>query len=180
MSNGPYANPYAPPRAASGPSPAWDPHGGTPGRIEGDALVMPNGAPLPPVCLKCAARGPLESRHAKFSFVPPWARILGPLIQLIVMKRSKFDLPLCAPCNSRWRTWTLYSALSMLPGFAFIGIGMATDVSALYVVGFVVLLAALVTVLLIRKRHIVFPSKIDKTHTWLKGAHPEAMRAAAG
>jgi len=185
MSNvsNPYTNPYAPPRApAGGPPPAWDPNSGAPlGRVDGKALVLPNGATLPPLCTKCAAHSGLRQRNVKFSFVPPWARILGPLIQLIVMKKSRFDVPLCEPCNAQWKKWNLFAWLAILPGALVLAISTAMDSPGpLAAVAFLLMFAMIVAVLVLRRRRIVFASKIDKTHTWLTGIHADAMRVAAG
>ncbi len=152
-------------------------------RVEGAALVVANGSPLPDACVKCASKQQLESRHQKFSYVPPWARLFGPLIQLMVMKKSVFVLPICAPCLGLWKKWNLRAFLSVLPGIALVVIGAAVgdDVGGiLAIVGGLACLAGLFTALLLRVRHIVAATRVDKTHTWLTRLHPEVMRAATG
>jgi hypothetical protein len=185
MSNAPNQyNPYAPPQTALGAPqpPGWNPNGGAPlGRIDGKAVVLPNGAPLPAICLKCAANSGLQARKVNFSFVPTWARFFGPLIQVIVMKKSKFELPLCQPCTAQWKRWNLFAWLAAIPGMLLAAIGAAmSDGGLVIAIGVVAMLIPLVTVLVLRKRHVVIASKIDKTHTWLTGLHAEAMRATAG
>ncbi len=183
MSNSPnrfVANPYAPPQAPAG-GPQWDPHGSAVGRLDGNALVLPNGAALPSVCSKCATGAGLRPRNVKFSFVPAWARFFGPLIQVIVMKKSRFDVPLCEPCNAEWKKWNLFAWLAILPGLGLLGTSaLLEDPGILATVSFVVMLVALVTVLVLRKRRVVVATKIDKTHTWMTGLHDEMKRLAVG
>ena len=150
--------------------------------MDGKALMIPNGATLPAVCLKCASQQNLESRAQKFSFVPVWARFFGPLIQVLVMKKSAFVLPICTPCHSTWKKWNLYAFLGSLPGIALVMLGavIGDDVGGgMCGFGMLVFLGGLITALVIRMRHVVIASKIDKTHTWLTRLHPEAMRIAS-
>jgi hypothetical protein len=170
----PSQNPYAAPQAPV--MPAGYAPGPTLAHIEGQLLVVANGAQLPPVCLCCGATQPIEWRDQKFMYVPVWARFFGALIQVLVAKRSRFNLPLCAACNGEWRKWNIISALSWIPGLLLIFVGVAcasADLDSLGgvlgVVGCLVLLVGLLTALILRRRRLIRATKIDKTHTWLRG-----------
>ena len=175
-------NPYAPPQAPVMPV-GYAP-GASVAHVEGQLLVVANGAQLPPVCLRCAATQPIVWRDQKFMYVPPWARLLGALIQVIVAKRSRLNLPLCQRCNGEWKKWNLLLALSWLPGSLLMilgGICSSADLeavgSAILIVGSLAFLGALVTALIMRSRRTITATKIDKTHTWLRGVAPYAMQA---
>ncbi len=181
-------NPYAPQNPYAAPQAPVMPAGYAPGqaaaRIEGLLLVVANGAQLPPVCLRCAATHPIEWRDQKFMYVPPWARLLGALIQLLVAKRSRFNLPLCHSCNAQWKKWNLFLGLSWLPGLLLIllgavctGAGVDGAAAALYVIGSLVFLGALITAIVIRSRKMIMATKIDKTYTWLRGVALPAQQA---
>jgi hypothetical protein len=187
--NVPYPNPYAPPQAPFAPAygqPSYP--GSVVGRIEGGALVVPNGAALPHVCVKCGTQQPLEFRNQKFSFVPVWARFFGPLIQLIVMKKSAFSLPVCPGCHKQWKKWNLYAGVfSWLPSVVLFIVGGALGAAdqegaaaICYVLGTVVFLVLLIVLLALRLKYVVTATRIDKTHSWLSRMHPEALRAATG
>jgi hypothetical protein len=158
--------------------------GATPAHVEGQLLVVANGAQLPPICLRCAATQSIEMRDQKFMYVPPWARLFGALIQLLVAKRSRFNLPLCHACNSQWKKWNLIAGLSWLPGLLLVvlgGVCSGADLeglgAALLVIGSLALLGALITALVMRGRRMITATKIDKTHTWLKGVALPAQQA---
>jgi hypothetical protein len=184
----PYApqNPYAPPQAPV--MPAGYAPGMSAARMEGELLVVTNGAQFPPVCLRCGATQPIEWRDQRFAYVPVWARFFGVLIQAIVTKRSRFNLPLCSPCNATWKKYNWMLGLSWIPGALFFvlagvlgGAGADDDITLiLFLVGLVVFLAGLVTVAVLRARKIVQATKIDKTDTWMKGIALGAREAILG
>jgi hypothetical protein len=157
-------------------------------RADGDALVVPNGAALPPVCVKCGTRHGLGHRSTKLTFVPAWARFFGPLMQLIARKTSTFELPVCSVCNSRWRRGNVFVWLSWLPTLLLLGVcaGVAavdSDGTATFAVGalaLVVFPVLWIIAMVMRRGARVGVRRIDKTHSWLLRVHPEAMRAACG
>jgi hypothetical protein len=160
--------------------------GATLARIEGQLLVVANGAQLPPICMRCAATQAIEMRDQKFMYVPPWARLFGALIQLLVAKRSRFNLPLCHACNGQWKKWNLIAGLSWLPGLLLVLLGAVCSGAgadleglgaALLVIGALALLGGLITALVMRGRRMITATKIDKTHTWMKGVALPAQQA---
>jgi hypothetical protein len=181
-------NPYAPQNPYAAPAAPVMPAGYAPGpslaRIEGQLLVVANGGTFPPVCLRCGATHPIEWRDQKFMYVPALARLLGALIQLMVAKRSRFNLPLCQACNAEWKKWNLFLGLSWLPGLFLIvvagGVASALGGDAAVVVfllGLAVLLGGILTAAVIRSRRTIVATKIDKTSTWLKGVAMQAQQA---
>ncbi len=184
MNQYPQPNPYAPPQVQNLSNPLAT--GPMAARVEGNLLVVANGSMLAPLCLKCGERQGLTWRDQKFMFVPPWARLFGALIQVIVAKRSRFSLPLCPQCTREWRTWTLLAALSWLPGVGVVILGGVVaalgsgDVGvALVLGGFVIMIGVLIAALVLRTKRIVVAAKIDKTHTWLRGIHDRVLQAIA-
>lgn len=180
----PGQNPYAAPQAPIMPN-AYAP-GHSPARVEGELLVMANGATFPPVCLKCGGQHGIEWRDQKFRYVPPWARYLfGYLIQALVAKRSRFNLPLCQPCHKEWKKWSLLMAVLWLPavlfwilGGVFSSMDLDTVAMAMFAVGTLIFIAAIGFAVFMRNKKIVTTTKIDATHTWLRGIHANVLRAA--
>jgi hypothetical protein len=186
----PAQNPYAPPQAPVMPAGYG---GGVPmsARVEGTTLVVPNGAPFPPVCLKCSTTQAIEWRDQKFSYVPPWARFFGALIQLFVMKRSRFQLPVCQSCHREWKKWNLFLWLAVLPpificvlaGVVATAVGGDAGASAatvLIVIGILAFIAGLIVVAIFRKKKIVMATRIDKQFSWLLGVHANTIPAIVG
>jgi hypothetical protein len=163
--------------------------GATLARVEGDLLVVANGGQFPPVCVRCGDGQPIEWRDQRFAYVPPWARFLGVLVQAMVVKRSRFNLPVCSACNREWKKWNLILALSWIPGALFFVVATALTAmdfvpdarpaaeeaaTLFFVLGLVVFLGLLFTAAILRQRRVVQASKIDKTYTWLKGVALQA------
>jgi hypothetical protein len=185
----PGQNPYAPPQAPIAPAG----YGQVPmsARIEGTVLVVPNGAPFPHVCLKCATTQALEWRDQKYSYVPPWARLFGALIQVFVMKRSRFQLPICQSCHRVWKKWNLMMWLVIAPtlfvwflavvaAVAIDGDTGASVAGILGVIGGLVFVAGLIVVAIFRKKWVVSAIRIDKQFSWLSGVHANALAVVAG
>jgi hypothetical protein len=176
-------NPYAPPQAATLPVGSV---ATAAARIEGPALVVTNQATFPPVCLKCGGVNAIEWRDQKFMYVPPWARFLGGLLQMAFAKRSRFQLPVCPPCHRQWKKWNWVMWL-WIPGLVVAVAGASLTGSdsgnlgpavlfggmVLAGAGLVGLIAAMAT----RGKRVVYVTKIDKTHSWLRGVHETAMQA---
>jgi hypothetical protein len=168
-------NPYAAPQQHAQPS-----VGQMPARMEGEALVVANGAAFTQVCLKCGTTHALEGRHQKYMYVPMWARFFGPLIQIIFRKTSEFYLPICNACNANWKKWNLIAGVSWIPGLLliFMGLAIGDNAGALFtLMGLLGLFVGLITTLVLRLKHIVAATKIDGNSTWLTRIHPVALNA---
>ena len=184
MNQYPGHNPYAPPQAPVGNA-AYGPGAyGPPSRVEGKLLVAANGSPLPAMCMKCGAH-PTHWRAQNYRYTPPWAMFIGWLGMLIFSKRSTFQIPLCETHRVVWKKWNLISLLSCFPGVLVGVIGLIatssdSDAGALiFFFGIVLFFIGLMVTLIIRSKKIVFPSKIDKTHSWLRGVHPTVLQYVA-
>jgi hypothetical protein len=194
MREGMTYNPYAPPAVPVG-GPAY-PQGptGPIGTIQGDRIVLPNGVPLPPLCFKCGTPGPVTFKRQKFAWSPEWifvtvlvSWIIGLVLLLALQKRSEFHIPLCDACVARWKRANLYAVLAGLSIAPLLTIPLVvgpliddsiTGIATL--LGFVAWLVLLVVVLLLRKKAIVYPRRIDAHYSWLGGVHPNTMHALAG
>jgi hypothetical protein len=180
----PTMNPYAPPKAPITPV-GRDPSASA--RIEGRALVLANGATLPPVCLKCGGAEAIEWREQRFKHVPPWARLLGVLFQELLAKRSRFRLPLCSRCHEQWRKWNRIVWLVWMPGIVLTLLGVASLSAAPGDFGLYVLLVGLalagaglvggIVALVLRQKRIVYAARVNDSHSWLHGVHESAMQA---
>jgi hypothetical protein len=185
----PPVNPYAAPQAPIMPTG----YGATPmsARVEGKALVVANGSAFPPLCLKCGTPQGLEWRDQKYTYVPPWARLFGALIQVFVMKRSRSKVPVCQPCNQQWKKANLLLWLAILGGvvlwiFAGVGAGAAGEeaggtIGVVFgVLGFVVFFGGIIAFAIVRQKRVVSATRIDKQFTWLTGIHGNAIQAIVG
>jgi hypothetical protein len=188
-------NPYAPPGASPYAVPAYPPGTGAVGWVDGERIVLPNGAPLPAVCLKCGSYHQITFKRQKFVWQPQWviaivaaSWLIGLVVMLALQKRSEFHLPLCPTCFAKWKRANL---IAVLVGLAIIPVGILAAVlgavlddsdvvGAMLALGFVGWLIALIVVLFVRSKATVVPRKIDRTHTWLGGVHANAMRVLAG
>jgi len=154
---------------------------------DGQRLVMTKGAELPYRCIKTnEAADNLLKR--KLYWHPPWVYIIllvSPLIYIIlalVLRQSAdVKIPLC----QRIRRRRLYAILSAwfcgLGMFAMIFVGIIlTEPRYLGDAGLIVafggFFAGLIGLIVsLMFANIVSPTKIDKTHVWLKGVHPDYL-----
>jgi hypothetical protein len=91
-------------------------------RMRGDDLVIPRGASLPKVCLKCGARKKLATRDELFIRAPaalPLLLLLSPLTYavgvVLFCSRARATVSLCPPCDAAWRdARTARNLLSMV------------------------------------------------------------------
>lgn len=185
MNQYPAANPYAPPQSPMGAPYAGAAPYGAPAQaahVEGKLLVAANGSTLPAMCLKCGGH-PTHWRAQKYQYTPPMAIFfLGWLGILIFNKRSSFQVPLCDAHLAEWKKWNLIAGLSWLPGIVLsvLGGAIGDDVGAvILMIGFFLFFVGLIGALIVRSRKIVMPTKIDKTHSWLRGVHPSVLQAVS-
>jgi hypothetical protein len=182
MNQYPGQNPYAPPQApATNAAYGAAPYGPSSARVEGTLLVVANGSPLPAMCLKCGAP-PTHWKPQKYQFTPAWARMLGWLGYIVFSKKSNFQIPLCEPHRAEWKKWNLVAGLSLIPGLLVWGIvtaavGLDSDAGGVvFFGGMILFIVELLVVLLLRAKKIVMATKIDKTHSWLRGIHPSVLQ----
>jgi hypothetical protein len=185
-------NPYAPPQAAGGPPPPVPPgyYVGPPPQVQGNLVTIGKMYALPALCVKCATPGPLYGRVQAFGWFPAWTYaffLLGPLpaiiVQLILTKRANLNLPLCAPCNSRWRTARLVRTLAIvgpvLGGLGLAMIGAATDSTLLMGIGFLLVFPGILAVIpidLMMVRPRTLRAKfIDDHVVTLEGVAPQML-----
>jgi hypothetical protein len=176
----PPENPYAPPLHEPG---ALGASGRA--RVLGPILIVGNGYQFPPLCVKCGTTDALEARRQLFVYAPAWARLFGAFMIVMVQKKSRFVLPICAPCQTAWRRW---NALAVLSLFAPLGLLAASGsvlssrtvpggavTSFLLAIPFGIL--AWAGVLRGRTERVVTATRIDREETWLRGVHEAARKA---
>jgi len=178
-------NPYAAPQMDGHDLPAGG-MGGGPARLEGKAVVVPKGAYLPNLCVKCATAEGLTRKNHKFAWTPVWARVMiafctigGIVAILVTTKRAALELPFCAPClkrlsNARW----LAAAAAIVTVLIFLGVFLVPDqlawlpavLALVGLIGLIVVLAAVV-----RPRGVQC-NKIDATSISLLGIDPRTTQ----
>jgi hypothetical protein len=185
-------NPYAPPQSGGGPIPPAPPgyYFSPPPRVQGKLLTIGKMYALPPLCVKCATPGPLFGRAQAFAWYPAWTYaflLLGLLpaviAQLILTKRATLNLPVCAPCNSRWRTARLLRTLALVVpivgGLALAMIGAVTDTTLLMPIGFLLVFPGILAVipidLLLVRRRTLRARFIDDDVVTLEGVAPQML-----
>jgi hypothetical protein len=154
-------------------------------QVQGKLLVAPNGAPLPPMCLKCGGQ-PTVWRPVRYQYTPPLALyFLGWLGIVLFTKRSSFQIPLCEQHRATWVKWNWFAGLSWLPGLFLCVLGggvsaVSDDLGGVMIVlGTITLLVGLIVGLVVRSFKIVMTTKIDATQSWLRGVHPSVLQAVS-
>jgi len=187
-------NPYAPPLSESAPLPAAPPgyYVAPPPRVNGRFVTVGKMYAFPALCVRFASPGPLYGRAQAFAWFPSWTYLfflLGLLpvfiVQAIVTKRATLNLPVCASCNSRWRTARLLRTLAILVpivgGLGLAMTGAATDTLVLMEVGFLLVFPGILAVipidlLLVRPRTLRATFMDDHVVT-LDGVAPRVLEA---
>lgn len=178
-------NPYEAPRADDVFAPSrLPPTGGL--RRDGDLLVTPLTAVLPPRCVKC--NQPMDGRRLRRKLY--WhhplvyaALLLNVLIYLILAtvlkKKAVIDVGLCARHRAlRRRDLAIAWALAILSVAAFVVgcAGLDSNANGLVLglpLGLVLLLAAGVWSIL--RCSVIRPQKIDDRQAWLRGVGREFL-----
>lgn len=193
---------YAPQGYAPQPQQAY---GGPPGygapamtgngqvRVQNEFLVTFGDSQLAPVCLKCGAHTNGNVHLHSFEWLPMWARVfgymnrLGRVIARMFMKSQSLSVPLCAPCQSRWKFAPYIPVIGFVAGVALM-FGLSTGLRAIDPdfaviggsIGFVLLLALYIVGAVISGQRMLKPDKIEQGQLWLKGVHPSALQANGG
>ena len=149
---------------------------------QGNKLVIPQGAPLPPYCVKCAQPVTGEFFRKKFQWHNPLLfliAVISPIIYIIVamilMKRVELLVPMCDEHRERRKkfliaTWVL--ALGFIPGGILIGVlvGNAADsdtgAAVGLLVGFLMFVGAIVAGI---KAAVMRPKEITPTSATFTG-----------
>lgn len=140
---------------------------------EGDAVVTyKEDARMPKRCVACNAPILGERTMRQFSWHPQWVFFLiliGWLPYLIlasIMRKSaKVSMGLCAEHQNKRRQGLMFLWGGLAAMFVFIILGAVTDTPLLFVVGFAILIPAIIGG---RMSNMVSPKKIDDHYIWLK------------
>jgi hypothetical protein len=177
-------NPYAPPTA---PIPTGGGYGGAFAQMVGDALVVSKDAPLPDVCVKCAAPA-VTRRKQQFVYTPQWvivilllSLLIGAIVAVIVQKKGTLQLPLCEACAARWKSANVQIGLAILALFLGLVFGVYVAVEskapALMAVFMLLGIGGLIAVAVVNRNVRVLSRKVDDTSITLTKVHPDACRA---
>ncbi|MEO7093167.1 MAG: hypothetical protein ABI175_07950 [Polyangiales bacterium] len=178
-------NPYAPPQAPVPTSGGG--YGGAFAQLQGDMLVVSKDAPLPDVCVKCAAHA-VTRRKQRFVFTPQWvifimliSPVIGAVVAMIVQKKGTLELPLCEQCARRWKSANVQIVLAIVGLFVAIGLGLYIGIGieqpVVMIVFLLLGLGGLIAVAIVNKDVRVMSKKVDDTSITLTKVHPEACRA---
>jgi hypothetical protein len=157
----------------------------------GSDLAVEKNAPLPDVCVKCAAREGITRKRRLFTYYPPWilatlfvprAGVLVLLVLYIVLRKiGHLQVPLCGRCRRRWNGATAAWALSLVGLFALLATGIGLLAREHWLGGALALAAGLGAPFaahfgLLRPRTIR-ARKVDQRFITLRGIHPAAIDA---
>ena len=152
--------------------------------------MVPNGARLPDVCLKCGSHVLVGRRRHRFTWAPAWTYLafvvglIGALLVFRFQKKSSFEIPLCPACATRWDHANLAltgGALAILPYVSVIATAsdsLSSDAArALFSFGLAAWVGVFTTLATRRAQAIVSAARIDAGYTHLEGLHPAAVSA---
>jgi hypothetical protein len=181
-------NPYAPPQAYQ-PAPyyAQPSQGSFQAWIEGDALHVEKEAPLPDCCMKCGSPSIAIRRNQQFAWTPQWVYLLflvsgliAVILALVLQKKGRLHIPLCASCAQRWSQGLLLLWLSVagliggiIVGSLFIGNDLPEVGLPLMGLSFVFLIVVGIT----NRGRFLRAKKIDDRIITLLLVHPTAAQA---
>jgi hypothetical protein len=166
-------NPYAPPKSAAGMGAKARPVATGELWWDGDALVVPKGAVLPDVCVKCGEDAVRHLRR-KLSWHSPGYYLLllinllvYAIVALIVRKTAEVHVGLCERHVGRRRTAIIVGWVLALGSIAGMVVAVEVDQPALIVAcPILLLIGALIGAFGAR---VVYPKRIDDRYVWLKG-----------
>jgi hypothetical protein len=181
--------PHAPPGYGYAQPWGWEPP-----MVQGGVLDVPvHGASFPALCCKCGTTNGLRPRFQQFTWVNPLAYLgvlagLLPMmiIVMVMQKKTSASLPICEPCDKRWRNANIIRGLSIaapfiLPFLLGFGVGaIDPDTGAMVgLLSFFVFIIALpvAATFIVQRPASIFPTFIDDRRAKLKGACPEFLDA---
>jgi hypothetical protein len=181
-------NPYAPPQAQQ-PSPYY----ANPGQgsfqawIEGDALSVEKEAPLPDCCMKCGSPSIAIRRNQQFAWTPQWVYLLflvsgliAIILALVLQKKGRLHVPLCANCAQRWSQGLLLLWLSigwLIVGIIAGGLFLGNDLPEVGVPLMISAFVALIVVAVMNRNRFLRAKRIDDRIITLLLVHPTAAQA---
>ncbi|MGZ3421765.1 MAG: hypothetical protein ACXVEE_28070 [Polyangiales bacterium] len=181
-------NPYAPPQAYP-PAPYY----AQPGQgmfqawIEGDALHVQNEAPLPDCCMKCGSTAIAVRRNQLFAWTPQWvylfflvSGLIAIVLALVLQKKGRLQVPLCANCAQRWSQGMLFFWLAiawLVLGMVLGGVVIANDLPELGIPLFASAFIGLIVVAVMNRARFLRAKKIDDRIITLTLVHPMAAQA---
>lgn len=151
---------------------------------QGNQLVMARGATLPHRCVKCnvATTGPLLKRslswhHSAYYLLVLIALLIYVIVAMIVSQRARIEIGLCPRHRQQRQLFLGLAWVGALLGIAGIIYGFANE-SALGFVGLLVLLGAIIAGNF--GARMVYASRIDDRHIWLKGVSRDFLEGLPG
>jgi hypothetical protein len=150
----------------------------------GDVLVATKNTELPPICIKTGVPTNLY-RIQKLSWHTPWAYLglLGGLLPfvlaaLITTKRGQLRVALSPETIAKRRNWIIAGWLGCLGIAVAIPVGantLSSDSAGVFVVCGIILFLIWVVVAS-RKCRLLSPVRINETHVFVKGIHPNILQ----
>jgi hypothetical protein len=181
-------NPYAPPQVHP-PAPyyAQPGQGAFQAWIEGDLLHVQKEAPLPDCCMKCGSTAIAVRRNQLYTWSPQWAYLfflvsglIAIILVLVMQKKGRLHVPLCADCARRWSQGMLYMWLSIAWLVVGLVVGIALIANDLPEAGLPVIGSAfvfLIVAAVMNRARFLRARKIDDHMISLALVHPMAAQA---
>jgi hypothetical protein len=145
---------------------------------------------FPPLCVKCGGADALGHRTQLFTWFPSWTYLLlfvgllpAVIVQTILTKRAKLDLPICRVCGSEWKTARLVRTLAfvipIVVGLGLAFVGSVQDSGPLTILGFLLFFPGILVVipidLILVRRRTVRATFVDDRVVTLKGISPVVL-----
>lgn len=147
---------------------------------EGSVLVMAKEAKLPHRCVKCnkPIEGELWTKKLSYNHPAIYLLLLINIIVLLVVaaltaKKATVDVPVCEFHRGKIKGAIKLSWALCLGGIAMIICGIGMESGPIGLTGLAGLLAGIIVG--IARGRLVYASKIDKDHVWMKGVCSEYL-----
>ncbi|MCL4820324.1 MAG: hypothetical protein KJ067_14350 [Vicinamibacteria bacterium] len=146
---------------------------------EGPLLVVPQGAPLPPRCVRCGAPAPGPARQVRIYWHHPAIYVLllnllvYAVVALLARRSVRIELPVCAAHVSRRRRGNLIALLGVGAGLTLVGFGVAAGHGPLSLLGGYLAVAGSVAGVVASRLYGV--DRVDARGAVLRGAHPDLL-----
>jgi hypothetical protein len=146
---------------------------------EGPLLVVPQGAALPPCCVRCGAPAPGPARRVRVYWHHPAIYVLllnllvYAVVALLARRSVQIAVPVCATHVLRRRRGSVAALLGVVAGLILVWFGVVADHGPLCLLGGYLAVAGSVAGVVASRLYGV--DRVDARGAVLRGAHPELL-----